>query len=189
MIKQVLTIAAALGLVAPAGALSLAQNTGTTAGGLDFVSFTLLPEELTGQFDTLDLALTLTTGTYLADADVTASLLNVGDDETSFSVFLTAPALFGGKGLSEFGYTETSTLLGATYASLGNNNASNSITLLGQVVLNEGLANSVGSIRVLLLDNGQEVGEISETFGVPEPTSLALVGLGGLLMAGRRRRA
>ncbi|BAM05283.1 PEP-CTERM sorting domain-containing protein [Phycisphaera mikurensis] len=186
--KFLLPALAAFAAASPAAGASLQIDAGPTIGGFDAFAFTLLPEQLDGGFDTIETIVTATSGSFLTDSDTAASLLNVGDDETSFSAFLTAPSAFGGKGLSEFGYTEQSALLSGTYASLGNNSASEGDVLLSQVAFAAGTPGS-GTVRVNLFDNGLVVDQITESFVVPEPASLALLAAGGVAILGRRRAA
>ena len=109
--KPFLLIPVAAAIAAPAAAVSLRLDSGLTTGGLEYTAFTLAPEELDGGFDTIETIINATGGTFLADDDTGASLLAVGDDESSFSVLLTDPPRFGGKGLTEVGYIENAALL------------------------------------------------------------------------------
>ncbi len=158
--------------VAPAASIQL--STGLTAGNRHYVAFTLIPGADQGNFDTIDVTITATSGAFLADADSGPSLNNEGDDETSFSISLLIA------GLTQFGYTESTTELSATFSSLGGNTISDVDRFLGQVVYDA--PNSGGVIDITLKDGGIVIGNPTETFGVPEPASLALLAIGGLLM-------
>ncbi|BAM05282.1 beta strand repeat-containing protein [Phycisphaera mikurensis] len=183
-------VAPAVGSAVSAPAAVDAREVAAPSG--DAVAFELQVGALADGFDTIETIIELTAGTIVADADATASLLAEGDDESGFSAFLTAPAAFGGKGLSEFGYTEQPTLLSATYASLGNNSAASSDVLLAQILLGQSLSETAGTYTVNLFDNGILQDTLTASFGgfvIPEPATAAVLGLGGLTLLRRRRNA
>ena len=78
------------------------------------------------------------------------------------------------------------------FASLGNNTAASSDSLLAQIVLGQALADTAGGFTVNLFDNGILQDTITGSFGgvvIPEPTALAALGLGGVALLRRRRTA
>lgn len=166
-----------------------------TTSGFDYVAFLLdVTGSDIGSFDTMEIQIDTTQGAPTPiDATTTTADTVEGADTSGFNLWLTVPtAVPGGFGLSPFGVTETASQLSGTFASLGNNSASELGTdvFIAQVVLPDGFANSGGTYSFTFFDDSQIVAIIEGPWGVaiPEPSMLPVFCLLAVVWSSRFRR-
>ena len=172
----------------PARAASITVVPGATLLGNPLFEFFLNTTGSEGTFDTFELI--VQSNNLFIQVGPPATPVFQPSEDSGFSAFLTAPAIFGGQGLSAFGVDaahDTTSLVSGTHASLGNNSASTQGNyFVAQVVLPPGTGGSYG---FKFFDDGNEVGSGGGDIGIPEPASLALAAfslIGGIVV--RRRR-
>ena len=174
---------AAVSSSARAGDITWTQ--GTSGGGDTLFEFTLDTTGMVGGFDTFELVLTPTAGTFNQVGDAGTAVTQASED-SGFIDFLTAPVNFGGQALSAFGIVDTTAEVSGTHASLGSNDASElGNYLVAQIVMSQG---GMGVYRAEFFDDGDSVGSAEGPFGIPEPSTLALAGLSLIGVITSRRR-
>ncbi len=168
----------------PAQAGSFTVIPGTTAGGNELFEFFLNTTGDVGGFDTFEL--TIQSNNQFNQVGAVAAPVAQPSEDSGFSEFLTAAPSSGGFDLSAFGVIDTTSLVQATHASLGHNDASAQGNYLVAQVVMPPLRQ--GTYEFRFFDDGNEISSGGDTFGIPEPTTAALA-LAALCLAMSRRRA
>lgn len=161
-------------------------NEFTTAGGLDAVQFQIDPDVL-GGYDTIDFSFT---------ASVPGSFNNNGTADT-FAIATSEFTVFDGlvaaiNSFTPFGLAVDGNSLTGTYASLGNNNISNSSVIYGQIVAAAGQQLSF-DYTIQFADDGTGIPNLTQqgifpAQQIPEPGAFSCIGVVALIGVLQRRR-
>jgi hypothetical protein len=173
--------------VSNARAGSISVTAGTTVGGNDLYEFFLDTTGSEGTFDTFELI--VNSAALFNQVGAAGTPVAQPSEDSGFSQFLTAPANFGGFGLSEFGIIDTTSEVSGTHASLGDNAASDQGNyLVAQVVMTPG---GSGIYQWSFFDDGDSTQGGGGNIGgvIPEPASMALVAFGLIGVIATRRRS
>lgn len=150
--------------------------------GNDTYAVFLHGEELNMMFDTIIVDITPHVGStfvrlsppFQLNRDATSA----GDEYTFLNPFLGAPSFCfcTGHGFSLLGVIVSETNIEFTGGPLGNTIDTNFLSNAGLFMTNLVLPNGRATANVQLVRAGTIVADLTETFGVPEPTSLTLFG-------------
>ncbi|MBB6430079.1 PEP-CTERM sorting domain-containing protein [Algisphaera agarilytica] len=134
-------------------------------------------------YDTINFTTTATAGQFL-QTETAVGVYNfvAGNDDSDI---LGLPTI--GSGLSVLGNVDTTSEIAGTITTFGGAPTTSLNGGFAQVVFADGEPGA-GQYQALFALNGDQVAAVNGSYVIPEPASLALVGLGGLAMAARRRR-